>query len=51
MPAMMVIDKAGEIRYQHYADSMRDIPHNQAVLGLLSRLNEEEQVVTSSAIS
>ena len=41
MPAMMVLDKSGVIRYQHYADSMRDIPTNQAILALLDRLNEE----------
>ena len=51
MPAMMVIDKAGQIRFQHYADSMSDIPPNQAILGLLTRLNEEEQFDSSNALS
>lgn len=46
MPAMMVIDKAGRIRFQHYADSMRDIPSNQAILEILDVLNQEEQVGT-----
>ena len=50
MPAMMVIDKSGHIRYQHYADSMRDIPHNHAILALLDRFNEEELDVSSSAL-
>ena len=42
MPAMMVIDKVGQIRYQHYADSMRDIPSNQSILNILYNLNQEE---------
>ena len=42
MPAMMLIDKAGQIRYQHYADSMRDIPANQSILNILDNLNQEE---------
>jgi peroxiredoxin Q/BCP len=50
MPAMMVIDKSGHIRYQHYADSMRDIPPNRDILELLDRMNEEEQVVSNSAL-
>ena len=44
MPALMVIDKAGRIRYQHYADSMSDIPSNQSILGILDKLNQEEYV-------
>jgi len=39
MPAMIMIDKAGQIRYQHYGDSMRDIPANDDVLKLLDRFN------------
>jgi peroxiredoxin Q/BCP len=50
MPALMVIDKAGNIRYQHFADSMRDIPPNHAVLALLDRFNEEQRDVSSSAL-
>lgn len=46
MPAMMVIDKAGQIRYQHYADSMRDIPSNQSILSILDKLNQEEYIGT-----
>ena len=42
MPAMMLIDKVGQIRYQHYANSMRDIPSNQSILSILDKLNQEE---------
>ncbi len=39
MPAMIVIDKQGQIRYRHYANSMRDIPDNGEILNLLDSLN------------
>ena len=41
MPAMMIIDKSGTIRFLHYADSMRDIPPNEMVLGFLDKLNSD----------
>jgi peroxiredoxin len=41
MPAVLVVDKAGQIRYQHYGESMSDIPLNQEVLEFLDRLNAE----------
>ena len=40
LPAMMVIDKIGEIVYCHYGDSMKDFAENQEVLALLDRLNQ-----------
>ena len=42
MPALMLIDKKGQIRYQHYGDSMSDIPENQLVLALLDKMNTSE---------
>ena len=41
MPALIVIDKAGQIRYRHYGDSMRDIPANDEILSLLDQLNQD----------
>ncbi len=41
LPALMVIDKAGAVQYVHYGDSMRDIPANEEVLGVLRRLNDQ----------
>jgi len=41
LPALMVIDKKGRIRYQHYGDSMSDIPSNEEILSLLDNLNKE----------
>ena len=41
MPALVVVDKEGKIRYQHYGDSMSDIPLNETILSLLDDLNKE----------
>jgi peroxiredoxin Q/BCP len=41
MPALAVIDKAGRIRYAHYADSMSDIATDDEILALLDDLNKE----------
>ena len=42
MPAMMVIDKAGVVRYKHYGDAMSDIPPNPEILSILDALTQEE---------
>lgn len=42
MPALMVIDKQGVVRYQHYGDSMQDIVPNAEVLALLDELQREQ---------
>jgi hypothetical protein len=39
MPALLVVDKDGIIQYEHYGDSMQDIPENSTLLDLLDRLN------------
>jgi peroxiredoxin len=43
MPASMVIDKQGLIRYRHYGESMSDIPTDEEILSLLGLLNQEEE--------
>lgn len=40
MPALLVIDRSGQIQYRHYANSMRDIPPNDDILALLDQLNQ-----------
>jgi len=40
MPALLVVDKQGIIRYEHYGDSMKDIPENSIILDILDVLNE-----------
>jgi len=41
LPALIVIDKLGQIRYSHYGSSMRDIPDHNHILALLDLLNFE----------
>jgi peroxiredoxin len=39
MPALMVVDKAGQVIYTHYGGSMSDIPPNREILAMLDDLN------------
>jgi len=38
MPAQMLIDKNGVLRYIHYGHSMKDIPENDEILELIEKL-------------
>lgn len=38
MPAQVIIDRAGMVRFVHYGHSMSDIPENSEILALLQRL-------------
>jgi peroxiredoxin len=44
MPAQVVVDKQGVVRFVHYGSSMSDIPTNKEVLELLDQLNQELEV-------
>lgn len=35
LPAQMLIDKSGKLRFVHYGNSMSDIPSNKEVLNLI----------------
>ncbi len=35
LPAQMIIDKSGMLRYAHYGTSMSDIPSNREILTIL----------------
>ena len=37
MPALFVIDRAGKIVFSHYSKSMKDIPGNDTVIGVLEK--------------
>lgn len=39
MPALLIIDKQGIIRYAYYSDSMADIPENEDLFEVLESLN------------
>jgi peroxiredoxin Q/BCP len=38
MPAQMLVDKEGILRYVHYGHSMKDIPENSEILDLIENL-------------
>jgi peroxiredoxin Q/BCP len=40
MPAQIIIDKQGQIRFAHYSNGMQDIPDNNELLGLLETLQK-----------
>lgn len=41
MPALLVVDKNGIIRYAYYGKSMKDIPENQEILKILKKINKK----------
>jgi len=40
MPAQMIVDRQGILRYVHYGHSMQDIPENRELLELLDGLKD-----------
>jgi hypothetical protein len=38
MPALLILDKKGIIRYAYYSDSMDDIPENEELFQILKNL-------------
>jgi len=38
MPAMLIINKAGQVRFVHYGHNMSDIPDNRQVLEIIRDL-------------
>jgi peroxiredoxin len=43
MPAMVVVDREGKIRYRHYGEDMSDIPSDEEILSLLDEINSERE--------
>lgn len=39
MPLLCILDRSGYIRYVRYGASMRDIPSNEELLGVIDELN------------
>ena len=44
MPAQVLIDRNGTIRFVHYGKSMADIPDNRELLDILGSLNKDMQI-------
>ena len=43
MPAQVLVDRKGIVRFVHYGHSMRDIPDNDGLFLLLDRINADQQ--------
>lgn len=41
LPAQLIVDKNGVVRFVHYGHSMSDIPENRELLELLDQINRE----------
>ena len=41
MPAQLIVDKEGKVRFVHYGHSMSDIPENAEILDLIDQLEQE----------
>ena len=41
MPAQMLIDKSGTVRFVHYGHSMSDIPSNHEIIDLIKTMNSQ----------
>lgn len=46
MPAQVIVDRAGIVRYVHYGHSMADIPSNEEMLAILDELNARDAPAT-----
>jgi peroxiredoxin len=44
MPAQVIVDKTGRVRYVHYGRSMSDISQNDQLLALLDEINQEDEM-------
>jgi hypothetical protein len=44
MPAQLIVDKSGKVRFVHYGHAMSDIPDNAELLALLDDLNAEKVI-------
>jgi peroxiredoxin Q/BCP len=50
MPAQVIIDKSGIVRYIHYGLSMSDIPSNRDLFQLIDEINSEEGILNALAL-
>jgi len=44
MPAQVLIDKKGTVRYVHYGNAMSDIPENTELFAILDEMNADRKV-------
>ena len=44
MPAQVIIDKSGTVRYVHYGHQMSDIPKNDELIENLKKINTHKEI-------
>jgi peroxiredoxin Q/BCP len=49
MPAQVIVDINGRVRFVHYGHAMSDIPANQELLALLDELNKNQPEINPAA--
>ncbi len=49
MPALMIVDKKGRIRFAHYAENMRDYPELQEMFDVLDELRHAKKIKLEQA--
>lgn len=42
MPAQVIVDRHGQVRFVHYGNSMRDMPANIEILTILDNLDADD---------
>jgi len=40
MPAVLLVDKNGIVKYAHYGENMKDIPENDEIITEIKKLNK-----------
>jgi peroxiredoxin len=50
VPALMLIDTRGIVRFQHYSANMKDIPEDREVLAMLDKLNAAVGTATATTV-
>lgn len=51
MPAQMLVDKEGVLRYIHYGHSMKDIPENNEIFELIDKIGAVSHVDTATLLN
>ena len=51
MPAQMLIDKVGVVRFAYYGGSVSDIPRNEEILSLVDEMNAQKPGNKNSSTS
>jgi peroxiredoxin Q/BCP len=51
MPALMIVDKKGRVRFSHYAENMRDYPTLAEMYSVLDSLNSKSSSLSGDRVA